>query len=395
MTRAAVVGAGLTRFGRYLDSSLYDLAAQAVNQALGDAQVDADDIDMIFVANAMASVTTGQASIVGQAALRPLGFAGVPLYNVDNACAGSSTALELAVHAIESGRARRTLILGVEKLHHRDKRVTYRALNGAVESRLLEESAFDTGAGSFFVTHVYPERLSRYEARFGLTPETLATISVKNRRHASLNPLAQYQAPLTVQDVLGARPVAGPVTTLMCAPISDGASAVVVVHADDAPGPARSPVWIRGIASAMGGSQRCGMSVMAATARRAYAETGIDAGQIDVAEVHDSISFNELLAYEELGLCGEGEGAKLVTAGDTDHTGRIPVNTSGGLESRGHPVAATGLAQITELVTQLRGQAGARQVPGARFAVAENAGGYAVDDTASIAVTVLSTERGW
>jgi acetyl-CoA acyltransferase len=391
LSNAAIVGVGLTAFGRFLERSLTELAGQAIADALADARMHPADVDMAFVANSMASVTTGQVAIVGQAVLRPLGYSAIPVYNVDNACAASSSALDLAVHAIESGRADVVLVVGVEKLYARDKRDSFRALNGAVDTGLLAEAPIDPEAESVFVASIYPERLNRYRAKYGLQGRVLAEIAVKNRHHAALNPRAQYTMPLTVDEVLGSRVVVDPLTVLMCAPISDGASAVVVTSRKRARAAGSRPIWVRGIAVGMGAPPGH-ETIIGRLARQAYQEAGIEPDDIDVAEVHDSIAFNELLAYEELALCAPGEGARFAQSGASSLGGGVPVNTSGGLESRGHPVAATGLAQIAELVTQLRQDAGDRQVQDARIAVAENAGGFAVDDTAAAVVTVLATE---
>jgi acetyl-CoA acyltransferase len=393
VSTAAIVGVGLTAFGRFKDQSLSQLAGQAISAALADAGMEPAEVQAAFVANSMASVTTGQVAVVGQAVLRPLGYSSIPVYNIDNACAASSSALDLAVQAVESGRACVVLVVGVEKLFAAARGDSYRALNGAVDTEFLAAAGIDASDESVFVAAIYPERLGRYRAKYGLEARTLAEIAVKNRGHAALNPRAQYTAPISVDDVLGSRVVAEPLTALMCAPISDGASAVVVTSRDRAlsrPGLAR-PVWIRGIATGMGAPPGPD-SVVARVARRAFTEAGISPADIDVAEVHDSIAFNELLAYEELGLCSPGEGARFASSGASALSGRVPVNTSGGLESRGHPVAATGLAQIIELVQQIRQEAGDRQVAGARIAVAENAGGFVVDDTAAAVVTVLGAE---
>jgi acetyl-CoA acetyltransferase len=196
---------------------------------------------------------------------------------------------------------------------------------------------------------------------------------------------------MTVEEVLASRPIVPPLTALMCAPIGDGASAAIVRSADLAATGSKAPVWLRATAIGMGAPPG-GESAIAWAAERAYAKAGVTPAEVDLAEVHDSISFNEMLAYEELGFCKPGEGARLVREGATAIDGPIPVNTSGGLESRGHPVAATGLAQIIELTAQLRGEAGSRQVQGARIGVAENAGGFAVDDTAAISVTVVGSD---
>jgi acetyl-CoA acyltransferase len=292
------------------------------------------------------------------------------------------------VQALLSGFASTVLVLGVEKLYAPRRSDSFRALNGAVDTPFLAATGLDAGRGSVFVSSIYPDRFRRYQADWGLDPIALAEIAVKNRAHAALNPMAQYTDPLTVQDVLSARQVVEPLTTLMCAPISDGASALVLTTTDSANADGRRPVWIGGSAVGMGGPPSA-VSSVSRVARRAYQQAGITPAQIDLAETHDSISFNEMSAYEELGLCDQGAGAPLVRDGHTKLGGRIPVNTSGGLESRGHPVAATGGAQIIELVQQIRGEAGERQVPDVQFAVAENAGGFAVDDTASIAITVL------
>jgi acetyl-CoA acyltransferase len=397
VSTAAIVGVGLTPFGRFQDRSLSRLAGQAIAAALADAGVSSSQVQAAFVANSMAAVTTGQVAVVGQAVLRPLGYSAIPVYNIDNACAASSSALDLAVQAVESGRAEVVLVVGVEKLFGAARSDSYRALNGAVDTSFLAAAGVDAAAESVFVAAIYPERLGRYRAQYGLDAGTLAQIAVKNRANAALNPYAQYTAPISVDDVLGSRMVAEPLTALMCAPISDGASAVVVTSATLARSLARSsgrrPVWIRGIATGMGAPPGADTAV-ARVARRAFAEAGITPADVDVAEVHDSIAFNELLAYEELGLCAAGEGARFFSSGASSLGGKVPVNTSGGLESRGHPVAATGLAQIVELVQQLRHEAGDRQVADARIAVAENAGGFVVDDTAAAVVTVLGDEPG-
>jgi acetyl-CoA acyltransferase len=393
MSAAAITGVGLTPFGRFKDQSLSELAGQAIAAALDDAGVEPGEVEVAFVANSMASVTTGQVAVVGQAVLRPLGYSAIPVYNIDNACAASSSALDLAVATVASGRARVVLVVGVEKLFGPDRSDSYRALNGAVDTSFLAAAGVDALAESVFVAAIYPERLGRYRAKYGLQARTLAEIAVKNRGNAALNPLAQYTKPITVDDVLGSRVVAEPLTALMCAPISDGAAAVVVTSADRARASGQRPVWIRGIATGMG-APPSEETLIARIARRAFAEAGITPADVDVAEVHDSIAFNELLAYEELGLCPAGAGARFAESGASSRSGRVPVNTSGGLESRGHPVAATGLAQIIELAQQLRHEAGDRQVAGARIAVAENAGGFVVDDTAAAVVTVLGAEPG-
>jgi acetyl-CoA acetyltransferase len=382
-----IVGIGMTRFGKYPERSLKSMGSEAIKGALTDARVDIADIDMAFVANSMAAIITGQAAVVGQTILREYGFEGIPVFNIDNACAGSSSALNLAVQAIRSGAANTVLVLGVEKLVTKDKVQAFQAINGAVDPEFLAASGIDPLTESVFVAAVYPKRLAAYTERYGLVAETLADISVKNRAAAILNPLAQYVLPITRDDVLASRRIVGPITALMCAPVGDGAAAAIVTRSDRVREGQRS---VSIVASAIGMGSIPGFeSSIARVAGRAYEQAGIGPKEIDVAEVHDSIAFNELLAYEELGFAARGAGSSLVAQGATALGGRIPVNTSGGLESRGHPIAATGLGQIYELVTQLRGDAGPRQVSGARIGLAENAGGFALDDTAAIAITIL------
>ncbi|SDI22073.1 Acetyl-CoA acetyltransferase [Sinosporangium album] len=389
MTEVVIAGVGMTAFGRHLGRSLKQLGSEAVELALADSGVDLADIDIAFASNVAGSLTTGQVSVVGQTVFRELGMSRTPVFNVDNACASSSSAFHLAVMALRAGQADTALVMGVEKLFAEDRTAAYRALNGCADVDRVAEAGIDVGRQSVFVASIYPERIKRYADRFRLDPRSLAEIAVKNRQHAGLNPMAQNRKPLSVEDVLESRVIVSPITALMCSPISDGATAVVLTTRKRRPGASR-PVHVRGTAIGMGGLGSPGQSSIEAVARRAYAQAGIGPEDIGVAEVHDSTSFNELLAYEELGFAEPGRGADLVAAGDTRLGGRLPVNPSGGLQSRGHPIAATGLAQLIELTQQLRGESGQRQVDDPRFAVAENAGGFAGDDTAAIAVTVLS-----
>ena len=386
--RGSVAGVGVTRFGKYLDRSLRDIGGEAIAAALADAAVDPDQIEMVFVANTVASVISDQVAVVGQVVLNGSGIAGVPVYNIDNACAGSSTALNLDTHAIAAGAARRILVVGVEKMYSDDRTKTFRALNGAADIEWVRETGVDSERESVFMKEVYAARLREYAERWPLSEDTLAQIAVKNRGNARLNDNAQFRDPLTVEDVLASRVVQAPVRALMCAPIGDGAAAAVIVCEELARRTDRA-VSIKASRVSMGSPPPRGRSTIARVAGHAYADAGLGPDAIDVAEVHDATAFSELLAYEELGFCEPGEGTKLVDDGATTLAGRIPVNPSGGLESRGHPLAATGVAQIAALTTQLRGEAGAAQVPNARVALAETAGGFVGGDSAAVAVTIL------
>lgn len=389
----AIIGSGLTPFARHQGETLKSLGAAAIAEALADAGLSTDAIDMAFVANAAGSITTGQVAVVGQVVLSHAGIDAIPVYNVDNACAGSSSALNLAVHAVRAGAAKRVLVVGVEKLYCADRTRTYQALNGTADVEWVRSTDTDIDRESVFIKHVYADRLRRYASEAELRAETLARIAVKNRTHASSNPVAQYRQAVTVEEVLDSRLVVDPITVLMCAPIGDGASAVVVTDAPTAARGDRAPVWIRGSAISMG-SGRSGESTIRRVAEAAYRQAGLGPDEVDVAEVHDATAFSELLAYEELGFCDRGEGSRLVAEGATELGGRIPVNPSGGLESRGHPIAATGLAQISELVMQLRDECQERQVDGARVALAETAGGFVAGDSAAVAVHILGSDRG-
>jgi acetyl-CoA acetyltransferase len=383
----AILGVGMTPFGRYGDRTLAQLGTAAIADALADCGLSTTDVQMAFVANSMAAIVTGQVAVVGQVVLAASGIDGIPVYNVDNACAGSSSALNLAVHAVRAGAADVVLVVGVEKLYSDDRAKTYRALNGAVDVEWLASTDVDPERESVFVKRVYADRLSAYAQHSPLEAETLARIAVKNRAHARENENAQYREPLTIGEVLESRTIAGPVTALMCAPIGDGAAAVLVTNAERAARSDRRPVWIRGSRVSMGSP---GGGTVARVAAAAYAEAGLGPESVDLAEVHDATAFGELHAYEDLGFAARGQASTLVAAEETTLGGRIPVNPSGGLESRGHPVAATGLAQVFELATQLRGEAGPRQVEGATVAVAETAGGYVGGDSAAVAVHVLT-----
>jgi acetyl-CoA acyltransferase len=387
---SAVLGVGMTIFGRYPERSLKDLSVPAIGDALADAGVAPTEIDMVFVASTVNAVTTDQVAVVGQVVLSGCGIHGVPVFNVENACAGSSSALNLATHAISAGAAHCVLVVGVEKLFSADRALTFRALNGSADAEWARGTGVDLEHDSVFVKEVYAQRLRDYSAHHELSAEILAKIAVKNRAHAALNDKAQYRDPITVEQVLNSRVVQDPITMLMCSPIADGASAAVVIDGDRARSEPRA-IWIRASRTSMGSPPPRAEATIGRVARLAYDDADITPAQIDVAEVHDATAFGELLAYEELGLSERGKAADLVLAGDTSLGGRIPVNPSGGLESRGHPLAATGVAQIVELVAQLRGEAGARQVEGAAVGVAETAGGFVNGDSAAVAVTVLAS----
>lgn len=397
MAQAVVAGVGMTRFGRFPEVATRLLTVEAMNRALVDGGIAADEVDLVVHGNALAGLLQGQEMIRAEVALGATKLAGKPMINVENACASGSTALHVATMAITSGAADVVLAIGAEKLSHPDRRRTADALAGALDTEHADEirqAVGVGGTGESMMMDIYADLAQRYSERSGATNEDFARVAVKNRWFAARNPLAQFRSEVTVREVLDSRIISGPLTLLMCSPIGDGAAALVLMSPERARTIEPSTrVHVRACVLATGVPNRPdGPSVITMAARRAYEESGISPLDADVAEVHDGAAPGELMAYEELELCAEGEGAKLLISRDTSLGGRCPVNTSGGLLGRGHPVGATGCAQVVELVQQLRGRCGDRQVEGARVAVAENHGGYVHPDPAVAAVTILTAD---
>jgi len=398
-----VAGAAMTEFGRLPGRTLRSLAEEAVRDALLDAGLTAGDVGMVFFGNAAEGLMTGQEMIRGQSALRHTGLLGVPVVNVENACASATTAFRLACMAVESGAADVALAVGAEKLTHPDKTRAMDAIGTAIDLSQpptlgsVPDVAAEVRDGqtsdlpkSFFMD-VYAEMACEYARRSGATEADFADVAVKNGRHGALNPRAQYRSGVTREQVLASRIISSPLRLLMCSPISDGAAAVVVCSEQFARRYGSTGVVVRACELASGTDRADGDAVgVTRAATRAYERAGVGPGDIQVVEVHDGAAPAELMVYEQLGLCGPGEGPAMLTSGATALGGRVPVNTGGGLLSRGHPIGATGCAQLVELIDQLRERSGDRQVPGARVALAENAGGYLDNDSAAIGITILS-----
>jgi acetyl-CoA acetyltransferase len=391
----------MTAFGKFPDRTVGALAVDATTGALEDAGLGVPDVESVFYANATAGLMTGQEMVRGQIALRETGLLGKPIVNVENACASASTAANLAWLSVASGQVDVALAVGAEKLSHPDKSRAFTALAAAVDQERLEElkaALYNeqadpgvTGDRSFFMD-VYADMAKKYMARSGATAEDFAAVAVKSHRHAALNPRAQYRNEVTVEQVLESRQISGPLTLLMCSPIGDGAAAIVFCSEEVASRLETPKVRVRASSLVSGREGPSSETAVERAAKRAYEVAGLGPEDVDVAEVHDAAAPAELIIYEELGLCGPGEAPKLLASGDTALGGRVPVNTSGGLISKGHPVGATGLAQLVELTEQLRGTLGERQVEGARVAIAENGGGYLGPDPAAVCVTILSRD---
>lgn len=390
MHETVVSGVGMTAFGRYPERTFKSLVAEATRLALSDACLQPDDVGFVYYSNCCAGILQGQESLRGQHAVADTGLQGVPLINVENACASGSTALHQARLAVASGQVEVALAIGAEKLTHPDRNCRLAAMSSALDQDRLAEIAQEigpSGSGSVFMD-IYARWAQWYLDRTDATVRDFAAVTAKNHRHGLNNRKAQYGAGLTVDEVLAAPRVNDLLTVPMCAPMSDGAAAVVVTTPEIAAKAGAHPVTLLATVLTVGRAGIYG-ELVPATARRAYEVAGIDPNDVDVVECHDATAPAELIVLEELGLCERGKAAAHLRAGDTTVGGRLPVNPSGGLQSRGHPVGATGVAQIVELADQLRGRAGGRQVDNARIALAENAGGYLGPDTAVAAVTVL------
>jgi len=399
MRQVAVIGAGMTRFGKHVGRSMKDLAREAVEGALRSAGIEKDAIEAAAVGNAVAGLITGQECVRGQVVLREMGIGGIPVINTENACASASTAFHLAWLYVASGMYDVVLAVGMEKLFHPDKKRTFAAIGSGIDVELADEFARQmsgeqsAGAGearSVFMDY-YANITRQHMARYGTTREQFARIAAKNHTNGSLNPHAQYQTPRTVAEVLTAPMIAEPLTRMMCSPIGDGAAAVLVTTTEKARQLTTKPVLVR--ASVLGSSEDHAPhtpNVVAKVARKAYALAGIGPQELQVVEVHDATAPAELLAYEDLDLCRAGEGGRLIDDGVTALGGRVPVNPSGGLLAKGHPVGATGVAQIAEIFWQLRGEAGKRQVSSARVGLTENGGGVIRGENAAAAVHIFT-----
>jgi len=409
--QVVIAGVGMTKFGKFHDRGLKSLAGEAVGDALKDAGLEPSDVQLAVVGNAVAGLITGQECIRGQVVLREAGIGGIPIFNVENACASGSSAFHLAWSQVMSGRVDVALALGVEKLTHPDKAVSFQAFSSAVDVELVMQlmealkaapkQASDGGktagggdggggGGKSMFMDIYAAIIRGHMAQYGTTQETIAKVAVKSHHHGSLNPRAQYQDEVTVEEVLASREVAYPLTLLMCSPIGDGAAAALIVSPEYAKKKGLDGPKVAASIIVSGNLPDSGNELAEPRAAKlAYEMAGLGPVDIDVAEVHDATAAAEILAYEDLGFCARGEGGKLVEDGITTLGGRLPVNTSGGLVSKGHPVGATGIAQLCEVSWQLRGEAGARQVDGARVGLAQNGGGFLGNDAAAQAVHIL------
>jgi acetyl-CoA acetyltransferase len=402
-----VYGVGMIKFGKHLDLGVKQLTGEALKLVLEDCGLEKQHIEAAWFSNTGWGMSAFQHSIRAQVALTANGLDKVPMVNVENACASGSTALHSAWMAVKADVYDCALAIGAEKMYFeiKDKKEKAKSFQGfiagtdveetmkfieawkASEKKRKEEEARkakeegkeikkkDSKKGHSIFMDFYAHGARTHMEKYGTTQRQLATIAAKAHNNSTLNPLAQYTFPQTIEQVMEDREVAFPLTRAMCAPIGDGAAAAIVCSEKFLKQhPSKRAVKI--LASILkSGSRVPGDDICARASQAAYEVAGVGPQDINVCEVHDATAFGELHQTEQMGFCKVGEGGPLAESGATAIDGKIPVNTSGGLISRGHPIGASGLAQTYELITQLRGEAGKRQVNTPRIAMAENGGG--------------------
>jgi acetyl-CoA acetyltransferase len=368
MRDVAIIGVGMIKFGKYPDRLLSSMGRDAVLAAMKDAGVQPKDIQAAY------SGSLHGGSLLGQRIFKDLGMVGMPINNMENACSSGSSAMREAWLGIASGLYDAAIAVGSEKLT---------ALGGGVLPMEREDIEANEG---MVMPALYAMRARRYMEDFGAKPEHFAKVVVKSRKCASKNPYAQFTKETTVEEVLNSRMIADPLTLFQCCPTGDGAAAVVLCSRDKAQKYKTRPIWIKGSVLVSGRfingfRDMTTPEITVRGSKLAYEMAGVAPKDVDLAEVHDAFSIAELLYYEALGFCQHGEAIRLIDEGATDINGRIPVNPSGGLLSKGHPVGTTGLAQVSEVVWQLRGEAAGRQVKDPKIGLTHCTGGgiYGLD----------------
>lgn len=415
MENLYIAGIHMTTFGKHLEESIKQLSRETVEGALKDAGVEKKDIQAGFYSNSSYGELFGQTMIRGPIVFRDLGFEGIPMLTCENACCSAATAFWLACNFIRAGEGDCALALGAEKMYVDDKDKMFHVFDSAWDIEEVDKTyeMLTSGAKDFVAPEgsesdrpysvfmkVYAAHAREYITKYGATQRQIASVAAKNHTHSQWNPYSQFRKPFTVEQILEAHPITYPFTTPMCSPFSDGAAACVVVSES---GLKRLGIdrrrAIRIDASVMGsGFDRAGddfsKDEVVVLAKRAYEAAGIGPEDISCCEAHDGACFGEIDEIEQLGFCKRGEGARREEMGEFALGGRLPVNTSGGLESKGHPLGATGISMLFECCQQLRGEAGGRQVPNTRFAMASNGGGTIGFDAAAQNITILSRADG-
>ena len=407
MREVYVLGVGHTRFGKFLDRNVKSLAAEAVSAALADACLDKKDIACVYFGNAMQGLVTGQEMVRGEVALRAFGIDSIPIVNCENACATGSTAFHLAWQSVSGGHHEVALAVGAEKLYMEDTERMFRNYDVGMDMEILEELRvrWSEEARRFgghkggedmprsFALDMYASICRSHIEAFGTTQEDLAVVASKNHNHSIHNPYAQFRKPMTVEEIMAARPVIYPLTAPMCSPIGDGGTAAILCSGEFLKRlEGVRPVKVLASVLGTGADRPPGFGsdyISASLGRQAYEIASVGPEDIDVLEVHDATSLGELIQLAALGFSGWEDAAAMARSGATSLGGKIPVNTSGGLVSKGHPLGATGIGQIFEIVMQLRGEAEKRQVEGARLGMTENGGGAVGVEEAAMTIHIF------
>jgi acetyl-CoA C-acetyltransferase len=384
MREVAVIGVGLTKFGELWDKSFRDLIAEAGSKAIIDANIEGKDIDAIYVGSMSSGRFVGQEHIGALVAdVSGFSYTHIPATRVEGACASGGLAVRQGYLSIASGMHDIVVVGGVEKMND---------VGGTSATETLATAADQEWEAFFGATFpaIYAMIATKHMHDYGTTKEQLAQVAVKNHANGALNPNAQYQRPIKLDAVLNSTMVASPLGLMDCSPVSDGAAAIVLCALEKAKRYTDKIIKITGSGQAsdtLALHARRDITTLDATvhaAKKAYKQAGVTPKDIDLAEVHDCFTIAEICAIEDLGFVKKGEGGRAVEDNITTLDGSLPVNTSGGLKAKGHPVGATGVAQIVELVLQLRGEAGKRQVKGAKRGLAHNVGGSGATCTVHI-----------
>lgn len=396
--RVAVVGVGMTKFTKHYDKEIKELSEEAVWRALQDANMTPKDIQVAYCGNAVPGVISKQAGIIGQMALIRLGIVGIPISTITNVCSSSACCFREAYFAIGSGHYDVALAMGVEKMNMRKEEATPETIARASPFLSLGADGELENIYGIVFPGFFAMAAQRHMHLYGTTREQMAKIAVKNHHNSVRSPYAQYPYEITVDDVLNSRVICYPLTLYDCCPMTDGAAAVILASEDVAKKYTDTPIYIAGTGQGSGvyheyveNPETC-MSAFEPTiraAREAFKEAKMEPKDIDVAELHDCFTISEIIHYEDIGFCKKGEGGKLIDEGVTELGGKLPVNTGGGLKARGHPVGATGAAQVAEIVWQLRGEH-FNQVDGAEVGLAHTLGGLTHADVAVSVVLILT-----
>ena len=411
MSDIYIAGISMTVFGRHFERSLDDLAGEALDGALKDAGCSKEDIGTAFYAGITNGPLQGQFAIPGQVVLGKLGVDGIPIYNIDNGCAAGSSAFALAVQSLKAGVTDVALAIGAEKMNVEDKLSVLKLMEAGWDVSRADENyarLVKLGEGvvppegsesdkpfSRFMS-IYAALCRNHMAKWGTTQRQIAAVSAKNHQHSVHNPWSQFRKSFTIDEVLGSPPIRYPLTLPMCAPVTDGSAAAIIcteeglkrIGADRSRCIKVAASVVRSASSRSIDQHELNLARLAAN--QAYEIAGLGPSDMHVAEVHDAAAMGEIIQVENLGFVEMGQGGPAAERGDFTIGGRIPVNPSGGLESKGHPLGATGIGQLYELVTQLRGEAGPRQVEGARHAIQENGGGNIGVEEAAVAIHILT-----